>query len=68
MHEARANLSVVTLNGFIYAMGGWNEQETLKSAERFEPGTNQWTQIAPMEHRRADAAAATLHGKVKADI
>lgn len=64
MHEERGFLSVATLNGCIYAMGGCQNQKKLKTAERYEPDTNQWTMIASMHKRRAEAGAATLHGKV----
>jgi kelch-like protein 10 len=39
--------------GRIYIAGGFNGQECLNSAEYYEPGTNQWTVIAPMLHRRS---------------
>ena len=64
MHVARGNLSVVALDGCIYAIGGSNVYERLNSAERYEPDTNQWTLIAPMHEHRNDASATALHGKV----
>ncbi|KAL7383476.1 hypothetical protein ABVT39_011431 [Epinephelus coioides] len=60
----RCYVSVVALDGCIYAMGGCNKSGRLKTAARYQPDTSQWTLIAPMHEYRSNASATTLHGKV----
>lgn len=50
MHSRRCYVSVVELNGFIYAMGGFNGEMRLNSVERYDPATNQWTLIESMNY------------------
>lgn len=64
MHSQRCYVSVVELNGLIYALGGYDGKNRLKSAERYDPATNQWTLIANMNFLRSDAHACTLNGKI----
>lgn len=64
MHCRRCYVSVAELNGFIYAMGGYDGNNRQNTAERYDPKTNQWTMIAPMSVQRSDASACTLNGKV----
>ena len=61
--KCRCYVSVAYLNGFIYAMGGFDGQSRQNSVERFSKGTNQWSLIRPMHHQRSDASATTLDGK-----
>lgn len=42
MHSQRCYVSVVELNGLIYALGGFDGKNRLNSAERYDPVTNQW--------------------------
>lgn len=64
MYERRCYVSVCELNGYIYAMGGHNGVERLRSMERYDPCKNQWTLLQPMIVRRSDAAACRLNGKI----
>lgn len=52
LSEPRAKLDVVALDGFIYAVGGFNSQR-LTSVERYHPHTNMWTAMAPMTKFRS---------------
>ena len=71
----RSYVSVAFLDGHIYAMGGFEgpprnpsgviNSPRLRSAERFNPSTNQWTLIANMRERRSDASATSLNGNVR---
>ena len=56
-------MSVAVLNGYIYAMGGFDGHVRQNTAERYEPASNQWSFIAPMTHQRSDASATSLGGK-----
>ena len=57
MHSHRCYVSVAELNGFIYALGGFDGTHRLNTAERYDPSTNQWTLIPSMNVSRSDAHA-----------
>lgn len=59
----RCYVSVVLLNGIIYAMGGFDGHHRLGSAEKYDFERNQWTMIAPMTSQRSDACATVMNGK-----
>jgi kelch-like protein 8 len=42
------------LSGKLYAVGGHDGNEHLKSGEMFDPLTNKWQPIAPMSKLRCD--------------
>lgn len=64
MHCRRCYVSVTELNGLIYSLGGFDGHNRQNSAERYNPQTNQWTLIAPMNLQRSDADACALNGKI----
>lgn len=66
MHSRRCYVSVAELNGLIYAIGGYDGHNRLNTVERYNPKTNQWTVISPMNMQRSDASACTLKGKIYA--
>ncbi|GFO21309.1 kelch-like protein 10 [Plakobranchus ocellatus] len=64
----RCYVSVALLEGFIYAMGGFDGHVRQNSVERFTKETNQWSMIRPMHHQRSDASATTLNGKALGEV
>lgn len=42
-------LGVCELNGKIYCIGGWNGQVGIKQSDVYDPNTNKWTSIAPLQ-------------------
>jgi hypothetical protein len=38
----RSELGLVMLDGYVYAVGGWDGRSRLDSVERYDPGTNTW--------------------------
>uniref|UniRef100_A0A8C5GS40 Kelch like family member 10 n=1 Tax=Gouania willdenowi TaxID=441366 RepID=A0A8C5GS40_GOUWI len=64
MKESRYLLSVTELKGYIYAMGGWRNLTSLRTAERYQPNINQWTFIASMNEERRNASCITLNNKI----
>ncbi|XP_028292262.1 kelch-like protein 10 [Gouania willdenowi] len=64
MHQQRCYVSVAVLDECIYAMGGFNGVDRLKTAEVYQPETNQWTFISPMNSVRSDASCTTLRNKI----
>lgn len=57
-------MSVVELNGLIYAMGGFNGEIRMNSVERYDPTTNQWSLIESMNYVRSDAHACVVDNKI----
>ncbi|KAK7009885.1 kelch-like protein 10, partial [Biomphalaria glabrata] len=53
-------VGVTALQGCLYAVGGFDGQYRLNSAERFNQRTNQWSFISPMIQQRSDAGVAVL--------
>uniref|UniRef100_A0A8C5GPN3 Kelch-like protein 10 n=1 Tax=Gouania willdenowi TaxID=441366 RepID=A0A8C5GPN3_GOUWI len=66
MQESRYLMSVTVLKGYIYAMGGFRDDDgtSLRTAERYQPNINQWTFIASMNEGREDASCTTLNNKI----
>jgi len=59
MSRARCYVSVVLLDGYIYALGGFDGYTRLSSVERYDPKLNQWEPVSDMNMVRSDAAAAS---------
>ena len=53
------------LGDSIYAMGGFDGHVRQNSVERYNPDTNQWSLVQPMNHQRSDASATTLDGQFR---
>ena len=52
--------------GKIYIAGGYNGSECIRTAEVYDPVTDQWTAIAPMRSRRSGVSCIAYHGSVYA--
>lgn len=61
----RCYVSVVLMDGSIYAMGGSDGHQRLRSAEKYDFERNQWTIIAPMNFQRSDACSSVLNSVYK---
>ena len=48
----------------VYAIGGDNGNERLNIVERYDPQTDKWEFVAPMQIRRSFLAAAALNGSI----
>ena len=65
MGEPRCHLSgVFHSDGRLYALGGHNGSQRLRSAESYEPRSNQWRPIAQMTISRSDASACSHQGRI----
>ncbi|MCL2135288.1 MAG: hypothetical protein FWH37_07025 [Candidatus Bathyarchaeota archaeon] len=72
--QARANLGVVTVEGKIYAIGGytatnqewWGPYQAgfVDTNERYDPATDKWVTLEPMPTPRASFAIAVYQGKI----
>lgn len=56
MLSRRSSAGVAVLDGMLYVAGGNDGTSCLNSVERFNPKTNTWEGVAPMNIRRSGAA------------
>ena len=67
MATARSEHGVAVLDGKLYAVGGYsNDDGILSSVERYDPAANAWEEVAPMAEAREAHAMAVLEGKLYA--
>lgn len=59
----RCYVLTLTYRGYVYAFGGHNGENRLKSCEVFDPRRNTWIGISDMLFRRSDASGCELKGK-----
>ncbi|XP_031817440.1 kelch-like protein 17 [Sarcophilus harrisii] len=62
MSTRRRYVRVATLDGNLYAVGGYDSSSHLATVEKYEPQVNTWTPIATMLSRRSSAGVAVLEG------
>ena len=66
MMTKRCYLSATTLGNKLVVVGGHDGRMRLKSAEIYDPITNQWDDLPDMAMRRSDAACIELDGSIYA--
>ncbi len=66
MPTARVCLSTSTVNGKIYAVGGWNGANALSTVEEYDPESNTWTSKKPMLTGRVSLTTSAVNGKIYA--
>ncbi|KAG5010076.1 hypothetical protein JHK87_018591 [Glycine soja] len=64
--QRRFVLAAVELNGAIYATGGFDGNDYLRSAERFDPRDHSWTKIPNMNVKRGCHSLVVLNEKLYA--
>ena len=69
MHQSRCYVTTVALDGYLYAMGGFDgtfhvPPSRCSTVERFDPSTGRWTFLSPMINARSDAGAVSYKGKI----
>ena len=62
MHESRNYICVSVCGGYLYAVGGNNQNSRLSSAERYDFSMNEWSPLPNMKKTRSDAALVTCSG------
>jgi hypothetical protein len=55
---------VAVLGDAVYVMGGKSNYSTLKTSERYDSKTNNWSSIADMNVARKHASATALNGNM----
>jgi len=65
MPTARWGVSSAQVNGFIYVIGGQDDNgEVLDTVERYDPSSDTWTSVAPLSDGIFNAAAVFFDGKI----
>jgi len=65
MNAQRCFFAAVSCNNFIYAIGGWNNNEgTLDSVEKYDVNKNKWSLVNSMIVDRKEHAACVSGGKI----
>lgn len=62
MNTPRAKLGMATLDGYIYAIGGYDGTSNLCSVEKYCPQTNRWTCVSQLSQPVARIVATSLNG------
>ena len=63
----RVGVAAVSLNGFIYALGGKsndNNKSRQKTVEKYDPKSNKWSYVSEMNYVRSGARACVLCGRI----
>jgi N-acetylneuraminic acid mutarotase len=67
MPTARAYLgAVLGGDGRIYVIGGYNDNGYLSAVDAYDPSTNAWSAVAPLEIARAGLAVASVSNRLLA--
>lgn len=53
---------MAVLEGLLYAVGGFDAENRLRTAECYCPITDKWKNIAPMNTTRSGAGVVALNG------
>lgn len=65
MPTGRQSLSLVPMDGYLYAIGGGDGWTGLATVERYDPGTDSWVALASLDSAaRAGVAAAAVGGQI----
>lgn len=56
----------VVLDGYVYAIGGFDDVNYLSSVERYDPEQHQWEAVPPMASKRSHLGVTVLNGRVYA--
>lgn len=66
MTSRRCRLGVATLNGKLYACGGYDGSSFLRSVEVYDPSFDLWKSVASMNVKRSRVALTANKGKLYA--
>ncbi|XP_046329513.2 kelch-like protein 18 [Haliotis rufescens] len=64
MSTMRSRVGVAVLNGYLYAIGGYNGMDRLNTVEVFEQESKRWKKVSAMNCKRSALGAAALNSKL----
>lgn len=62
----RSGVGVCMVGNYIYAIGGFNGMERVRSGEKYDPMTNTWSAITPMPTQRSSLSLVYFNGFIYA--
>jgi N-acetylneuraminic acid mutarotase len=62
----KSHFPCCSLNGKLYAIGGWDGSRGITDVEEYDPGTDTWTQKSPLLTDRWGHDIAVVNGKIYA--
>lgn len=57
---------IASLEGYVYAVGGYDSSSQLRTVERYCLTTDKWEFVAPMKSPRSALSVAVMGGKLYA--
>ena len=67
MTFCRANVSVATVNDRLWAVGGFNGKDFLKTVEFLDPNSDEWTNILTIEEKSESKDEISLEEEAVAE-
>ena len=64
MLTKRCYIATSVLDGKLFALGGHDGFDRLKTVEMYDPKINMWTEMPSMLQKRSDFCVAVFHGKI----
>lgn len=64
MRQSRAGAGAAVLDGFLYVVGGFDNNIPLNSVEKYDPETDMWTNLSSMTTCRGGVGVAALGGHI----
>ena len=62
--KPRSVAGVTALNGRLYVIGGFDGHDYLKDVECYDPQTNTWTLMQPLNRARSAACVTIMNGRL----
>src|SRR6266446_1604762 len=62
LQTARSDIGVATLNGKLYAVGGYYRVDALANVDVYDPATNTWSSKAPLPTARCCMGVGVVNG------
>ncbi|PIO53385.1 kelch repeat protein [Teladorsagia circumcincta] len=62
MSVRRQTLGAAALDGFVYAVGGVNNSQSLDTVERYDIFRNEWIRVASLGTGRENVSVSVLNG------
>lgn len=60
MNSRRIGVGLACVNRLLFAVGGYDGQQRLRSVERYDPEKDEWVYVSPMNTTRSGAGRFTL--------
>jgi hypothetical protein len=64
LNIARRNCAGTSIDGRVYAIGGFDGTGLLSSVEAYDPRMKNWAEVAPLKTARSSASAGSVGGKI----